>query len=324
MPRYAIAIDVDKCVGCYNCFLACRDEFAGNDYPGYSAAQPAAGGNWIKVKEVERGAYPHVKVEYIPLTCCHCDDAACVRLDRTGAVYRRPDGIVLIDPEKAKDNKGLLNACPYRRIEWNEALGLPQKCTMCAHLLDAGEAEPRCVESCPSGALVFGDLDDPESAVSKLTASGGFGPLNGEFGIGEKVVYRGLPKKFVAGTVVYGDISEAAAGIEVQLSGPHGPKSPTDPHGPDSPESSTGPDSPNGPNGLHALTDPHAPTGPEASLSTLTDGFGDFEFEGLPKNTVFTVHIQAAGYKSLSLEAKTSRDLYLGEIVLFKEREDRQ
>ena len=222
MSRYGIAVDVSKCVGCYNCFLTCRDEYAGNDYPGYSAAQPMSGGNWMKVQEVERGTYPHVKVDYVPMTCAHCDEAACVKLDQSGAIYRREDGIVLIDPEKAKGNKELVNMCPYRRIEWNEELSLPQKCTMCAHLLDAGDPEPRCVESCPSEALIFGDLDDPESKISKLMASGGFGPLDERYKMGEKLLYRGLPKKFVAGTVIYGDKDEVAAGIEVTLVGPDG------------------------------------------------------------------------------------------------------
>jgi Fe-S-cluster-containing dehydrogenase component len=274
MSRFGIAIDVSKCVGCYNCFLACRDEYAGNDYPGYSAPQPMSGGNWIKVEEIERGTYPHVKVNYVPLTCSHCDSAACIKLDRTGAVYRRPDGIVLIDPEKAKGSKDLVNACPYRRIEWNEELELPQKCTMCAHLLDAGESEPRCVEACPSGALTFGDMDDPDSKISRLLASGDFGPLNDEYGMGEKVVYRKLPKKFVAGTVIYGDKNEVAAGAEVVL------------------------------------------TGPEGEQTTVTNGFGDFEFEDLPENTSFTVKIKAPLYKEAALTAKTSRDVYLGEIQL--------
>lgn len=202
MTRYGMAIDISKCVGCYNCFLACRDEFAGNTYPGYSAAQPMRGLNWMKVNEVERGQYPHVKVDYVPVTCAHCDSAACVKLDQSGAVYRRPDGIVMIDPDKAKGNKDLIKLCPYRQIEWNEELQIAQKCTFCAHLLDAGEPEPRCVESCPSGALVFGDLDDPASAVARVLTAGGFEPLRSEYGMGEKVLYKGLPKRFVAGTVI--------------------------------------------------------------------------------------------------------------------------
>ncbi|MCL1896312.1 MAG: oxidoreductase [Clostridiales bacterium] len=276
MPRYGIAIDSGKCVGCYNCFLTCRDEYAGNEYPGYSAPQPKEGGNWIRLDEIERGEYPHIKISYVHMLCSHCDDAACAALDKSGAVYRRPDGIVLIDPEKAKGNKGIVDSCPYRRIEWNEGLSLPQKCTMCAHLLDAGDPVPRCVESCPSGALVFGDLDDPLSAVSKLVASGGYGPLKGGYAMGEKVLYKGLPGKFVAGTVTCGDIDEVAVGAEVAL------------------------------------------TGPDFEKTIYTNGFGDFEFDGLPGNTGFTVRIKAFAYEEADLAVKTSRDVYLGEIKLSK------
>ena len=222
MPRYGLAIDTGKCVGCYNCFLTCRDEFAGNDYPGYSAPQPQSGGNWVKVIETERGVYPHVRVDYLPVTCCHCESASCVSRDTTGAVYRRPDGIVIIDPVKAKGNKEIVSSCPYRRIEWNAELSLPQKCTMCAHHLDAGEKEPRCVESCPSGALVFGDLDEPDSAISRLYASGEYKPLNADFRLDDKVCYKGLAKKFIAGTVIYGDINEVASGAKVTLTGAGG------------------------------------------------------------------------------------------------------
>lgn len=214
-----MVIDVKKCVGCYNCFLTCRDEFAGNEYPGYAAAQPMSGMNWTKVIEVERGQYPKVKVDHVPINCMQCDSAACLKLDQTGAVYRRPDGIIMIDPEKAKGNKDLVNLCPYRQIEWNEEKQLAQKCIFCAHLLDKGDPEPRCVESCPSGARVFGDLDDPQSAVAKLVAAGATAAMHPEYGLKEKVTYMNLPGKFVAGTVIYGDVDEVAGGIEVVLSG---------------------------------------------------------------------------------------------------------
>jgi Fe-S-cluster-containing dehydrogenase component len=221
VTRYGMVIDVDRCVGCYNCFLTCRDEFAGNTYPGYSAAQPMSGMDWMKVNEVERGQYPHVKVDHVPVTCGHCDSATCVKLDQTGAIYRRPDGIVLIDPEKAKGNKGLVSLCPYRQIEWNEELQLAQKCTLCAHLLDQGDPEPRCVESCPSGAMIFGDLDDPSSKVAALVAAG-TEVIHPEYAMGEKITYKHLPRKFVAGTVVYGDVDEVATGVEVVLAGEDG------------------------------------------------------------------------------------------------------
>jgi Fe-S-cluster-containing dehydrogenase component len=270
-----MVIDVNRCVGCYNCFLTCRDEFAGNAYPGYSAAQPMSGGNWMKVNEIERGQYPHVKVDHVPVTCAHCDTAACVALDQTGAISLRADGIVLIDPEKARGNKGLVALCPYRQIEWNEELQLAQKCTLCAHLLDQGDPEPRCVESCPSGALVFGDLDDPGSAVAGLVAAG-TEVLHPEYAMGDKVTYRNLPRKFVAGTVVYGDADEVATGIDVVLSGDEG------------------------------------------SQTLKTNGFGDFEFEGLADAATYTVTIEVPGYAPAALTTRTSRDVYLGEIVLGK------
>ena len=89
-----------------------------------------------------------------------------MKVARNGAVYRRPDGIVIIDPERSKGQKAIAEACPIGAVYWNDELGLPQKCTMCAHLLDKGYAAPRCVEACPNDALHFGDLDDPGSGIS--------------------------------------------------------------------------------------------------------------------------------------------------------------
>jgi len=219
MPRYGMVIDLNKCTGCYNCFLTCRDEYVGNEFPGYSVAQPAAGQNWIRVTERERGQYPKVKVAYTPIICMQCENPNCMKMAYDNAIYRRKDGIVIIDPVKAKGQKQLVSSCPYRVIEWNEELQVPQKCTFCAHLLDAGDKEPRCVESCPSGAMVFGDLDDPKSEASKLLASGKTEILHPEYGMKEKVSYINLPKKFVAGTVIYGDKDECAGGVKVTLSG---------------------------------------------------------------------------------------------------------
>ena len=224
MARYGMVIDVTKCNGCYNCFLACRDEYCGNDYPGYSEAQPMTGHFWMRLVEKERGKYPKVKLAYVAVPCMHCEDAPCIRAAQNGAVYRRPDGIVIIDPEKAKGQKQLVSSCPYRVIYWNEEKNLPQKCTLCAHLLDQGWKEPRCVELCPTGALVFGDLDDPKSEVAKLIASGTTESLHPEYALKEKVVYIGIPKKFIAGTIVYGDTDECAEGVTVTLSGNGGDK----------------------------------------------------------------------------------------------------
>lgn len=267
-------IDINKCCGCYNCFLACRDEYCGNDYPGYSAAQPMEGQFWMRVLERERGKFPKVKIAYTPIPCMHCENAPCLKAAQDKAIYRRPDGIVIIDPIKAKGQKQLVASCPYRAINWNEESQLPQKCTFCAHMLDKGEKEPRCVEVCPTEALVFGDMDDPKSKVAKILASSTTESLRPEYGLKERVFYIGIPRKFVAGTVVYGKTDECAEGATVTL------------------------------------------TGNGKDMTTKTNFFGDFEFEGLADNMNYTVTVKAKGYKPKELPAKTTTDVYLGVIKL--------
>jgi Fe-S-cluster-containing dehydrogenase component len=275
MARLSLLIDVTKCSGCHNCFLACRDEYYGNDYPGYSAPQPLDGQFWMQVKEVERGTYPKVKVDYIPLPCQHCEKAPCIDAAADGAVYRRKDGIVLIDPKKAKGQKGIVNSCPYRVIFWNAALELPQKCTLCAHHLDGGAKEPRCVEACPTGALMFGDLDDPKSGIAKAVAALKAETYHPEFGLSPLVKYVGLPKRFVAGEVVRRDVpGECAEGVAVTLEGEG------------------------------------------AKRKTVTDSYGDFEFEGLDKNKSYQVRVDLKGYASMIIDVSTQTDVNLGQIVL--------
>jgi len=219
MARYGMVINIDKCNGCYSCLLACKDEFVANDYLPFSASQPSDGKSWMKISERERGTCPKVKVDYIPLPCLHCDEASCVEASSNGAVYRRPDGIVLIDPEKSKGRKEIVSTCPHRVIQWNEEKGIPQKCTFCAHLLDQGWKEPRCVEACPSGALLFGDLDDPDSAISGLVNNSPVEEYHPEFGLKPNVLYLNLPKRFIAGEVLLKDRQdECAHGVKVTLS----------------------------------------------------------------------------------------------------------
>jgi Fe-S-cluster-containing dehydrogenase component len=219
MAKYGMVIDINKCNGCYNCFLACRDEYCGNDHPPYSLSQPMIGHFWMRVIEKERGKFPKVKVAYLAIPCMHCEKATCLELAQNGAIYRRPDGIVMIDPVKAAGQKEILSSCPYRVIYWNEVKQIPQKCTLCAHLLDIGWKEPRCIEACPTGALVFGDMSDPNSKVSKLIASEKTEPLRHEYELNDNVLYIGLPKRFIAGSVIYGDTDECAEGAKISLEG---------------------------------------------------------------------------------------------------------
>jgi len=219
MKSYGMIIDLNKCSGCYNCFLACRDEHYGNDFPPIALAQPFKGHFWMQIIERERGKYPKVKVSFIPKPCMHCDDPPCSKASVNQAVYKRPDGIVVIDPEKSTGQREILSSCPHRVIFWNEEKNIPQKCTLCAHLLDQGWQEPRCVEACPTGALLFGDLNDPKSEISKVWSLEKVELLHPEFELKPRVKYIGIPKRFVAGTVYFKDRDECAENVKVTLTG---------------------------------------------------------------------------------------------------------
>ena len=274
MKNLGIVIDVAKCTGCYSCFLACKDEHCGEAHPGHTVAQPMKGQQWMNIIEVERGTYPKVKVDHVPITCMQCEDAPCIAAAENGAVYRRDDGIVMIDPVKAKGQKQIANSCPYRVIFWNEAENIAQKCNMCSHLIDAGYKNPRCVELCPTSSLVFGDLNDPTSEVAMLVAAQKPYSLRPEFGLKEKVLYANLPKKFVAGTVVFKETDMCAEDVTVTLKG----------------------------NGVEK--------------TYVTDGFGDFWFDGLEGTTDYTVEVAHKGYKTISQKVRTYKDVVLGELFL--------
>jgi Fe-S-cluster-containing dehydrogenase component len=219
MSSYGMIIDLDKCTGCYNCFLACRDEHYANDFPPITLAQPFQGHFWMQITERERGKYPKVKVSFIPKPCMHCDDPPCAQASLNGAVYKRPDGIVIIDPEKSAGQKEIVSSCPHRVIFWNEDKNVPQKCTLCAHLLDQGWKEPRCVEACPTGALLFGDPNEPNGEISKIWVSEKVEILHPEFELKPRVKYMGIPKRFIAGTVIFKDKDECAENVKVTLTG---------------------------------------------------------------------------------------------------------
>jgi len=216
MARYAMLFDIDKCSGCYNCFMACKDEHCGNDHLPIAKAQPEMGHFWMNIVEKERGQYPRIKVSSIPVTCMQCEDAPCIAKASNGAVYRRPDGIVIIDPVKSKGQKQIVDSCPWGVIYWNEAEQIAQKCTLCAHLKDAGWKEPRCVEVCPTAAIVYGDIDDPASEIARQLAAGG-AEVYPDKKADARVRYLALPRLFIAGTVRYSDVDECAADAKVTL-----------------------------------------------------------------------------------------------------------
>jgi Fe-S-cluster-containing dehydrogenase component len=191
--------DVSKCQGCYGCQIAYKDEHCGNDWSPYAKPQPETGQFWRKITEVVRGTRPKMKVSYIALMCMHCDSAPCMEACLNGAIYKRDDGLVIIDPNKCSGRKLCIDACPYGVIYFNQNLKIAQKCTGCAHLLDRGWPikEPRCADACTISALRFGD----ESNFSTEIANGERLPPNSGDTPKSRVYYLNLPKKFIAGTV---------------------------------------------------------------------------------------------------------------------------
>lgn len=276
MARYAMAIDLDHCIGCYNCQIACKDEHVGNTFLPIAKPQPTFGHFWMGIKEVERCSSPSkIKVFYIPMLCQHCGDAPCMKAAKDGAIYRRADGIVIIDPQKAAGQKHLLKACPYGAIFWNEEEKIPQKCTFCAHLLDDGWKEPRCVQTCPTSCMYFGDLDDPVSRISRFLAVKKAEFLEVERGTKPVVQYVGLPKPQLAGTVILGDKDECGKGVRVTLNAKDG-----------------------------------------GQMETQTDFFGDFHFDNVEKaKYTIRVESGGYKSQSRKVDL-TEEYLYVGEITL--------
>ena len=280
--RYGIAIDSKRCMACYACFMACKDEHCGWASK-LSAPQPHMGQFWMDIREWERGDNERrIKTATVPTPCSHCQNPACLAAATVdGAVYQRDDGIVIIDPEKAKGQKQIVDACPIGAIYWNEELQVPQKCTMCAELLDDPEypgKEPRCVEACPNEALIFGDLDDPESKISKRIAAGKVTQLKELAGVETNVVHLNVPTAFLAGTVFYpAEEEEVCIGAHVKATCECGTVYEMD-----------------------------------------TNWAGDWEFEDLPLDKTFTIEITMEGYLPVTYTVKTDTDHYVAETYLEK------
>ena len=173
----------------------------------------------MNIQRTERGQCPRIDVAYLPTPCQHCENAPCQQ-NHPECVTRREDGVVLIDVAKAKDVKDLVDSCPYGAIYWNEESCTPQKCTMCAHILDTGVAPgmPRCAHSCPTGAIQFYTLEPAD--MEKKIAEEGLEVYLPELNTKPHVFYKNLyrfQKHFISGELLKG--GECAEGITVTLKG---------------------------------------------------------------------------------------------------------
>lgn len=160
MTRYAMSIDLRLCLGCEACLVACSAE---NELP--------PGTYRLRMRNTVVGTFPDLVSEFRLEQCFHCDEPPCVGVCPTGATYRTDAGLVLVDPARCTGCKACVTACPYgmRTIHPD---GYTDKCSFCDHRLAEGR-DPACVETCPTGARAFGDLDDPASNVSRAVAAAG-------------------------------------------------------------------------------------------------------------------------------------------------------
>jgi len=221
-----MVIDLDKCVGCQACNIACKEE---HNIPHGSPQEQERRReiNWNRVLAVSgEGEYPSARVQLISVPCMHCEDAPCVTVCPAKATYRRDDGIIMQNFRRCIGCRYCIVACPYGvrnfnfkdqpeeeyhrpdlppdRASWGpwpfprRVRGVVEKCCFNFHRIDEGLKEgkrigvdvvPACVEACPSGARAFGDLDDPDSEVSRLLASRGSFRLREELGTHPKVFY---------------------------------------------------------------------------------------------------------------------------------------
>jgi Fe-S-cluster-containing dehydrogenase component len=179
MPNYGFVIDLKKCIGCHACTIACKAE---HDIP--------VGVNRCWVKTVEKGTFPDTQRLFLPVLCNQCEEAPCMNICPTSALYKRPDGIVDLYGDICIGCRACMAACPYDQLFIDPNTRTAEKCNFCANRVE-NELQPACVSVCPTECRIFGDLEDPSSAVSKIVQRESFMVRKPEKGTGPKVFYLG-------------------------------------------------------------------------------------------------------------------------------------
>ena len=179
--RYGFLVDLRKCIGCRTCQVACKAE---NDVP--------LGVYRTWVKEVEKGTYPKVRRHFTPILCNQCEEPACTTVCPVVATYSMPNGIVAIDPHRCIGCRYCMAACPYSVRYIHPVRNVAEKCDWCWPRVRDGYGPPACVSSCPTGVMVFGDLNDPESEIARILSREPTVVLKPETGNEPKVFYIGL------------------------------------------------------------------------------------------------------------------------------------
>jgi Fe-S-cluster-containing dehydrogenase component len=162
MKQNTLVIDLDRCIGCMGCQVACKME-----------NEVALGSSRISVLTVgPTGSYPDLEMYFLPFMCQQCAEPACVKVCPTGACYKRgEDGVIMIEKGICIGCQSCRRACPYEVNNFNKEMRVMDKCTLCAHLQDVGK--PACVKNCAGRAMMYGDVNDPESDVSRALQDAG-------------------------------------------------------------------------------------------------------------------------------------------------------
>ncbi len=203
MKKWNMIVDASRCNNCYNCFVATKDEYVDNEFSGYTAPQPLHGHAWVDIESTESGQWPMVETHFRPVMCNHCDDAPCMKAATNNAIRKREDGIVIIDPEKSKGQKQIVDACPYGAIYWNEELQIPQAWPFDAHLLDRGWEKTKLESVCPTG--VFRSLKVSDQEMKRIADKEGLSTLESNSEARPRVYYKNnhlFEACFLGGTVV--------------------------------------------------------------------------------------------------------------------------
>ncbi len=214
-----LVMDIASCMDCNDCFMACKDEHVYNDWMPYTAGQERHGPRWCNMLRTERGQYPRIDVAYLALMCQHCENCPLVE---AGYATRREDGIVLMDHEKAKGVKEVMDMCPYGVLWWNNEVDEAQKCTMCAHILDMNQPPymPRCAHSCPTESMRYYDVEPEE--MEQIIEEQGLRVYKPEYGMNPHVYYKNLyrfTEHFISGEVVDKETDDCVEDATVTLKG---------------------------------------------------------------------------------------------------------
>jgi Fe-S-cluster-containing dehydrogenase component/formate-dependent nitrite reductase membrane component NrfD len=192
VTRFGFAIDQRSCIGCHACTVACKEEHG---------VELGVFRTWVKY--IEQGEFPDTRRFFSVLRCNHCEDAPCVTACPVTALFKREDGIVDFDPQRCIGCKMCMNACPYDALYIDPKSHTAAKCNFCAHRVDVG-LKPSCEVVCPTDAILSGDLDDPDSEITRLINTEATQVRAPEQGTRPKVFYIGAQEAALNPTLVGG------------------------------------------------------------------------------------------------------------------------